>query len=236
MMQWTLKEFHFDRIVQVCLMGYLFVFSIPHTAALRSILLGIMMIVMVIKGISTRKFPVVSKSFNIIILLLAALTLLKVVTSIDPDYSFKFFLNEFLKQVPLLKRHGKKILLVCATNYIGQLDAALLRPGRFDCIIPVGVLEPQARKIIFEHYLGRTNRGEVDVDKIVSMIPLFTPADIEYLFQKVSQSVFEREYMLGTDYRVTTDIFTEIIPTVRTTLTDEIIQEFQQDEIDYTRY
>jgi transitional endoplasmic reticulum ATPase len=148
----------------------------------------------------------------------------------------KSITNEFLKQVPLLKKHGKKILLVCATNYISQLDAALLRPGRFDCIIPVGVLEPQARKIVFEHYLSRTNRGEVDVDKIVSMIPLFTPADIEYLFQKVTQVVFEREYMLGSDYRVTTEIFAEIIPTIRPTLTEEMIQQFQQDEIEYTRY
>jgi transitional endoplasmic reticulum ATPase len=148
----------------------------------------------------------------------------------------KSITNEFLKQVPLLKRHGKKILLVCATNFIGQLDAALLRPGRFDCIIPVGVLETQARKIVFEHYLGKTNRGEVDVDKIVSMIPHFTPADIEYLFQRVTQVVFEREYMLGTDYRVATEIFLDIIPNVRPTLTDEMIREFQQDELDYTRY
>ena len=148
----------------------------------------------------------------------------------------KSITNEFLKQAPLLRRYGKKILLVCATNYIRQLDAALLRPGRFDCIIPVGVLEPQARKTVFEHYLSRTNRGEVDVDKIVSMIPLFTPADIEYLFQKVTQVVFEREYMLGSDYRVTTDIFTETIPTIRPTLTEEMIQQFQEDEIEYTRY
>ncbi len=74
------------------------------------------------------------------------------------------------------------------------------------------------------------------MDKIVSMIPHFTPADIEYLFQRVTQVVFEREYMLGTDYRVTTEIFLDIIPNVRPTLTDEMIREFQQDELDYTRY
>ncbi len=43
----------------------------------------------------------------------------------------KSITNEFLKQVPLLKRRDAKILLVCATNYIRELDAALLRPGRF---------------------------------------------------------------------------------------------------------
>ena len=50
----------------------------------------------------------------------------------------KSITNEFLKQMALIKSQPNKVLLVCATNYIRQLDAALLRPGRFDCIIPVG--------------------------------------------------------------------------------------------------
>ncbi|MDY6836547.1 MAG: AAA family ATPase [Thermodesulfobacteriota bacterium] len=148
----------------------------------------------------------------------------------------KSITNEFLKQVPLLKREKKKSLLVCATNYIRELDAALLRPGRFDCVIPVGALDHQSRRTIFEHYLSTTNRGDVDVDKIVSMISLFTPADIEYLFQKVSQFAFEREYMAGKDYAVTTGTFLEIIPEVSPTLTDDIIQALEQDSVDYTRY
>ena len=148
----------------------------------------------------------------------------------------KSITNEFLKQVPLLKRQERKNLLVCATNYIRQLDAALLRPGRFDCIIPVGGLDDQGRRTIFEHYLSNTNRGDIDVDKIISTIALFTPADIEYLFQKVRQVAFETEYDKGQDYRVKTDTFLEMIPKVPPTLTDEIIEEFQQDCAHYTRY
>jgi SpoVK/Ycf46/Vps4 family AAA+-type ATPase len=71
----------------------------------------------------------------------------------------KSITNEFLKQVPMLKKQNRRILLVCATNQISQLDAALLRPGRFDCIIPVGSLDDRSRQTIFEHYLSNTNRG-----------------------------------------------------------------------------
>jgi transitional endoplasmic reticulum ATPase len=148
----------------------------------------------------------------------------------------KSITNEFLKQVPLLKRKERKNLLVCATNYIRQLDKALLRPGRFDCIIPVGGLDDQGRRTIFEHYLWNTNRGDVDVDRIISMITLFTPADIEYLVQKVRQLAFEREYAKGEDYRVTTETFLEMIPNVPPTLTNEIIENFKQDCANYTRY
>jgi SpoVK/Ycf46/Vps4 family AAA+-type ATPase len=148
----------------------------------------------------------------------------------------KSITNEFLKQVPVLKRTDKKNLLVCATNYIRQLDAALLRPGRFDCIIPVGGLDESSRRTVFEHYLSKTNRGDVDVPRIVSQIPLFTPADIEYLFQKVTHQAFELELVKGEDYRLDTEVFVEMIPQIRPTLTDEIIEEFRQDCLDYTRY
>ena len=148
----------------------------------------------------------------------------------------KSITNEFLKQVPQLKKQNKKNLLICATNYIRQLDAALLRPGRFDCIIPVGGLDVQGRRTIFEHYLANTNRGDIDVDTIVSMISLFTPADIEYLFQKVRQYTFEREYERHGNCLVTTETFMEIIPEISPTLTEEIITEFGLDCEKYTRY
>ncbi|HMK34574.1 MAG TPA: DUF4032 domain-containing protein [Desulfomonilaceae bacterium] len=148
----------------------------------------------------------------------------------------KSITNEFLKQVPLLKRQDARILLVCATNYIRELDVALLRPGRFDCIIPVGGLDDEGRRTIFEYYLSKTNRGDVDLDKILPEIPFFTPADIEYLFQKVTQHSFEQEYVVGNDFRITTDTFMETIGTVRPTLNPEIIKEFEQDCLNYTRY
>lgn len=148
----------------------------------------------------------------------------------------KSITNEFLKQVPLLKKQERRILLICATNYVRRLDTALLRPGRFDCIIPVGPLDEKSRRTVFDHYLSRTNRGKVDVDRIIPMIPLFTPADIEYLFQRVRQYAFEREYQKGKDCRVTTQTFLDIIPKVEASLTDEIVKEFVQDCRRFTRY
>jgi SpoVK/Ycf46/Vps4 family AAA+-type ATPase len=158
----------------------------------------------------------------------------------DDGYFFltreKCRLYEFLKQVPLSKKQTHKTLMICATNHIRQLDPALLRPGRFDCIIPVGNLDDQGRRTIFEHYLSETNHGEVDIDRIVSMTSRFTPADIEDLFQKIKQEAFEREMTNGVDYYVSTEIFLELIPNISPTLSDEILHEFEQDCKHYTRY
>ena len=147
----------------------------------------------------------------------------------------KSITNEFLKQIPLLKHQGNKILLVCATNYIRQLDGAMLRPGRFDCIIPVGGLDREGRTTILEHYLSKLNTGEIDLQQVVEMTSGFTPADIQYLFQQVAQFAFEQELASKRDYRVTTETFIHIMPSVRASLSDEVIEEFEKDSIIYSR-
>lgn len=147
----------------------------------------------------------------------------------------KSITNEFLKQVPYFKSEANKVLLVCATNYIQHLDAALLRPGRFDCIIPVGALNDDERRTILEHYLAPLNRGEIDLDRVINATARFTPADIQYLFEQVAQFAFEQEIALKEDYRVTTETICHILLKINPTLTDEIIKQFEQDSITYAR-
>ena len=148
----------------------------------------------------------------------------------------KSITNEFLKQVPQFRREKRKNLLVCATNYIRQLDAAFMRPGRFDCIIPVGDLDQKSRSIIFNHFLANTNQGDVDVARIISELSNFTPADIEFLFQKVSHYAFEKEFNEGKDFRITTEVFLEMIPKCQASLTEENIRELEEDSVRFTRY
>ena len=147
----------------------------------------------------------------------------------------KSITNEFLKQVPQFKNEAKKVLLVCATNYIQHLDAALLRPGRFDCIIPVGGLNEEERRAILEFYLSRLNQGEIDLDRIVKETSRFTPADIQYLFEQTAQFAFEQEIARKEDYKVTTTTISHVMSKVRPSLTDEIIKEFEKDSITYAR-
>jgi SpoVK/Ycf46/Vps4 family AAA+-type ATPase len=147
----------------------------------------------------------------------------------------KSITNEFLKQVPLLKNQENKILLICATNYIRQLDAAMLRPGRFDCIIPVGGLDREGRTTIIEHYLSKLNTGEVDLDELVEMTSGFTPADIQYFFQEVAQFAFEQEHASKEDYRVTAEAFLQIRVKVHPSMSEEVIEEFEKDVKTYSR-
>ncbi len=153
----------------------------------------------------------------------------------NADRLEKSITNEFLKQVPQFKNEANKVLLMCATNYIQQLDAALLRPGRFDCIIPVGGLNEEERRVILEYYLARLNKGEIDLTRMVKETSRYTPADIQYLFEQVAQFAFEQEIARKEDYQVTTETISHIMSKIRPSLTDEIIKEFEKNSITYAR-
>jgi len=137
--------------------------------------------------------------------------------------------NEFLKQLPRL-RESERILVVCATNHVGHLDPALLRPGRFDYVLPMGTAGPEARERILERFLGhmRLDPG-LDRALIVARTERFTPADLELVCMRVAQHAFEREYFTKRDYRATTADFLEVLRSFRPTLTDEMLRHFQED-------
>ncbi|MFZ2447680.1 MAG: AAA family ATPase [Syntrophobacteraceae bacterium] len=153
----------------------------------------------------------------------------------NADRLDKSITNEFLKQVPLFKSESNRVLLICATNYIRHLDSALLRPGRFDCIIPVGGLSADERGTILEYYFSRLNTGPVDLGRIVLETSRFTPADIQYLFEQAAQFAFEREVAQDADYKITTEDILQIAAKTRPSLTDEIIEEFDRDSLAYSR-
>jgi transitional endoplasmic reticulum ATPase len=111
-----------------------------------------------------------------------------------------------------------------------------LRPGRFDCIIPVGGLSEDERATILEYYLSKLNTGEVDRKRLIELTCRFTPADMEYLFQQVAQFAFEKELMTKEDYRVSSETIFNILPKSKPSLSEEVLAEFEKDCNAYSRY
>jgi GNAT superfamily N-acetyltransferase/DNA polymerase III delta prime subunit len=135
--------------------------------------------------------------------------------------------NELLKLIPTFRQHEER-LLICATNSVRSLDSAFLRPGRFDYIIPVGPPDEIARKAIWARYLCAGADG-VEVDKLVEASDMFTPADIEFAARKGAQIAFEREIESRRGEPACTDDYLEAITETRPTLTEAMLEEFNED-------
>jgi SpoVK/Ycf46/Vps4 family AAA+-type ATPase len=115
------------------------------------------------------------------------------------------------------------------------LDTAMLRPGRFDCIIPVGALDRKGRATILEYYLSKLNTGQIDSDRLIEITSGFTPADIQYLMEQVAHFAFEQELKERGNHLVTTDTFIRMREKVAPSLSNEVIEAFEKDCINYSR-
>jgi transitional endoplasmic reticulum ATPase len=108
----------------------------------------------------------------------------------EPPSPLQGVTNELLKTIPAFREQEGR-LLVCATNFVRALDEALLRHGRFDYVIPIGLPDEDARGSIWARYVPPAARGGLDLDAVVAASAGFSPADIEYAARKASQRAFE---------------------------------------------
>lgn len=71
------------------------------------------------------------------------------------------------------------IIILAATNRPDVLDAALLRPGRFDRQISIDIPDLAGREAIFKvHLKGLKTARDLDIHKLASQTPGFAGADI----------------------------------------------------------
>ncbi|MFF7635192.1 ATP-binding protein [Kitasatospora sp. NPDC008050] len=145
-------------------------------------------------------------------------------TAVDPGHGVT---NELLKLIPTFRDDDNR-LLVCATNSLRTLDAAFLRPGRFDYILPVGPPDAEARAEIWRRYLGPAAE-RVDLDQLVPASEMFTPADIESAARKGAQRAFEREVTQRTGVLAGTEDYLSAIADTRPTLTEQALARFRED-------
>lgn len=79
------------------------------------------------------------------------------------------------------------IIIMAATNRPDILDPALLRPGRFDREVVVGVPDVRGREAIFEvHSKNKPLAKDVNKEVLAKRTPGFTPADIENIMNEAA--------------------------------------------------
>lgn len=79
------------------------------------------------------------------------------------------------------------VIIIAATNRPDILDPALLRPGRFDREITVGIPDIKAREQILEvHAKNKPVSDTVDFKVVARGTPGFTPADLENVLNEAA--------------------------------------------------
>ena len=93
--------------------------------------------------------------------------------------------NEFLTQLD--SAHDKKILVIAATNYIGKIDGAVLRPGRMDRKILVGPPDLEARIDAFRMHLGSAPHRVTNWEYLGEETQHYSYADIKLIVDEAKR-------------------------------------------------
>lgn len=136
--------------------------------------------------------------------------------------------NELLKAMPAFKSRPNR-LMVMATNSIVAIDHALLRPGRFDLIIPVGAPDEMERADLALEFLPAR-----DPEDVAKRTGGFTPADFALAAQRGAQVAFDRA-LAGGSPQISADDVLVAINLTRPSVSPEAIQRFVDEAELYSR-
>jgi SpoVK/Ycf46/Vps4 family AAA+-type ATPase len=142
--------------------------------------------------------------------------------------------NELLKAVMRVRESAGR-LLVCATNLIDALDPAVVRPGRFDLVIPVGPPDDDARLALLEQMLAAIPASEVEPARLVEVTSGLTPADIGSAIQRAAATAFAGARGGDGDRRLRTDDVLDALSTVTPTISPEARRVFDDEAARYAR-
>ncbi|MEA4884608.1 MAG: AAA family ATPase [Clostridia bacterium] len=103
----------------------------------------------------------------------------------DGHLEYDQTLNQLLVEMDGLSaasRDGVRVLVIGATNRADLLDPALMRPGRFDRMVSVGVPDKEGRRRILEiHTKRKPLADDVDLDRLAGETFGFSGAHLESL-------------------------------------------------------
>jgi transitional endoplasmic reticulum ATPase len=120
----------------------------------------------------------------------------------------------------------QNVVVIGATNRPTLIDPALLRPGRFDELIYVGVPDTAGRRrILAIHTEGMPLADDVNLETVAQRTERFTGADLEDLVRRAGLTALRR----GLDAaKVTMADFEVAIGETRASVTPEMLEEYDR--------
>lgn len=145
------------------------------------------------------------------------------------DAEMARFVATFLTKVDGFKPTANKmLLLIAATNRPWALDSAMLRGGRFDTQIYVGVPDQAAREFLVNRALGGIAKEEdVDLSKLAWALEGYGGGDVTAICEKIKLEPYKREVLTGEAQRITREDCNKVLSSSRNVITPEELEKFK---------
>ena len=141
-------------------------------------------------------------------------------------------LNQLLAEMDGLEGL-KDVTVIGATNRPDMLDAALLRPGRFDRVILVDVPDEKSREMILKVHLKNTPISpDVKIENLVAITEGFVGADIESLVREAAINSLRKDI---SSKEITMKDFDEAFVRIKPSVSSETAKRYKKIEEYYLK-
>ena len=147
------------------------------------------------------------------------------------DAEMSRFVATFLTKVDGFKKSktNKMLLLIAATNRPWALDNAMIRGGRFDTHVYVGVPDEEARRFLINKSFKDVPVAEdFDIESITEKLNGFGGGDIMAICEKIRLIAYKKSIKSGKEEKISNEDCLKVISNQRNVITQEELDRFQK--------
>lgn len=122
----------------------------------------------------------------------------------------------------------KNVFVVATTNRIDAIDPAIIRKGRMDEVIYVGLPDEEARKELLEIELLKRPHEEIDTAHIVELTKGYSSSDISFIVKECARCSFEESIKAKQLVKINQALLEKTIAGTRPSVTADELRQFER--------
>ena len=122
----------------------------------------------------------------------------------------------------------RNVFVVATTNRIDAIEPAIIRKGRVDEVIYVGLPDAEARKELLEIELRKRPHEGIDIERVVKLTDGYSSSDISFIVKESARCSFDESVKGESLVKINQTILEEIISGTRPSVTAEELRQYEQ--------
>lgn len=125
----------------------------------------------------------------------------------------------------------KNVFVIGTTNCLDRIDKAVIRHGRIDQILYIGLPDEECRKQLFEIELNkRPHDTGINVEELARLTDGYTSSDISYMVKETARNAFEAclQHEDETIVKISETMLRDVIKATRPSVSREDVRRYEK--------
>lgn len=132
----------------------------------------------------------------------------------------------------------KNVFVIGTTNRLDAIEPALLRHGRLDSIMYVGLPDKECRKQLFEIELAkRPHDADIDIEELARITDGYTSSDISYMVKETARNAFEASIQMAGNaiVKISEAMLRDVVKATRPSVTRDEVRKYEKMRDEYMK-